>query len=136
MKTGLLLMLFVLPSVVSAQVAVVVHKTAPVDTLDAQTLLDIYSLEETKWQDGSRIVLFDLKGEHDLKRTFYSVLGRRPDDMKRGWLRIILSGEARSPTLLPSPAAVLEQVASTPGAIGYVPLASVTDAVKVVATIP
>ena len=118
-----------------AQVAVVAHTSAPVDQLDARALLDIYSLEETKWDDGSRIVLFDLKGKDDLKETFYTYLGRRPSDMRRVWLRTILSGEGRSPTQVKSIEDLLDKVASTPGAIGYIPLALVNDRVKVIATI-
>ena len=137
MKKELLIVLLALAGATGAQaqVAVVAHKTVPVDAIDTRTLLDIYSLEETKWDDGSRIVLFDLKGKNDLKQTFYTSLGRRPDEMKRVWLRIILSGEGRSPTLLTSTDEVLDKVAATPGAIGYVPLALVTDEVKVIATI-
>jgi len=137
MKKELLIVLLALAGATGAQaqVAVVAHKTVPVDTIDTRTLLDIYSLEETNWDDGSRIALFDLKGKNDLKQAFYASLGRRPDEMKRVWLRIILSGEGRSPTLLTSTDEVLDKVAATPGAIGYVPLALVTDEVKVIATI-
>ena len=137
MKKRLLFLLLLLAGTTAAraQVAVVAHKSVPADDIDVRRLLDIYSLEETKWQDGTRIVLFDLKGKHELKNQFYNFLGRRPADMKRVWMRFILSGEGRSPTLLPSTEEVLNQIAETPGAIGYAPLAAVTDAVKVIATI-
>ncbi len=137
MKKWLLFLLLLLAgtTAVRAQVAVVAHKSVPADDIDARRLLDIYSLEETKWKDGTRIVLFDLKGKNDLKAEFYDYLGRRPEDMKRIWLRLILSGEGRSPTLLKSSEAVLDKIAETPGAIGYAPLAAVTDEVKVIATI-
>ena len=119
-----------------AQVAVIVNKTTDAYQLSERRLLDIYSLEETKWRDGTRIVLFDLKGTDELKEAFYGHLGRRPNDMKRIWLRLILSGEGRAPTQLRTPAGILEQVAQTPGAIGYIPQEMVTDAVRVVRTIP
>ena len=137
MKKWLLFLLLLLagPTAAGAQVAVVAHKSVPTDDIDMRRLLDIYSLEETRWQDGTRIVPFDLKGKNGLKEQFYGFIGRRPEDMKRIWLRLILSGEGRSPTLLKSSEAVLAQVAETPGAIGYVPLTAVTDEVKVIATI-
>ncbi len=138
MKKWLLFLLLLLTSVpaVKAQVAVVAHPSVQTGELDERRLLDIYSLEETKWQDGTRIVLLDLKGQSDLKDTFYAFLGRRPQDVKRVWLRIILSGEGRSPTLLRSVDDVLEEIAETPGAIGYIPLDMVTDAVQIITTIP
>ena len=137
MKTWLLFLLLLLagPAAASAQVAVVAHKAVPADAIDARRLLDIYSLEEIKWKDGTRIVPFDLKGKNDLKQQFYDFIGRRPEDMKRLWLRLILSGEGRSPTVLKSIEAVLDEIAETPGAIGYAPLTLVTDKVKVIATI-
>ena len=137
MKKWLLFLFLLLAGTTAAraQVAVVAHKSVPAHDIDVRRLLDIYSLEETKWKDGTRIVLFDLKGKNDLKTQFYDYLGRRPEDMKRLWLRLILSGEGRSPTLLKSPEAVLDEIAETPGAIGYAPLAAVTDEVKVIATI-
>lgn len=137
LKKGLLLGLLLTASAIEvrAQIAVVAHPFVPVDQLDARALQDIYSLEETRWDDGTPIILHDLKGKHPIKDSFYDFIGRRPEDMKRVWLRIILSGEARSPTLLRSEQALLDKVAGTPGGIGYVPLALVTDAVKVVTTI-
>lgn len=136
MKKWLLFLLLLLAGATAARAQVVVaHKSVPADDIDARRLLDIYSLEETRWKDGTRIVLFDLKGKHELKDQFYGFLGRRPADMRRVWMRFILSGQGRSPTLLQSTEDVLDQIAETPGAIGYAPLALVTDTVKVIATI-
>ena len=118
-----------------APVAVIAHPSVPHERLDDRALLDLYSLEDTRWSDGARVVLFDYKGKSEMKDRFYRFLGRRSSDMKRVWLRVILSGEGRSPTLLRTGEEVLEQVRLTPGSVGYVPASLVTDEVKVVALI-
>ncbi len=43
-----------------AQVAVIAHQDVSVDEANAETLKDIYLLEQSKWDDGSEIVRFDL----------------------------------------------------------------------------
>lgn len=118
------------------EVAIITHPSVPIEQLSSRDVEDIYSLEELTWKDGSRIIVFDLKGKKSpIKQTFYAFIGRRPNDLKRLWLRVILSGEGQSPTLLDSPEDVLEMVAQTPGAIGYVPHSMASDAVKIVTRI-
>ena len=49
-------------SVAKAQVAVIANPSVTENSLDANTLLSIYMLNKRNWSDGSRIVVFDLKG--------------------------------------------------------------------------
>lgn len=116
----------------NAQVAVVVNPAVSVAELDAGTLLDIYSLEKAKWDDGSRIVPLSLDAEAD---AFYDLLGRSHSNLKKVWLRKKLSGEGQPPESVASAAALLQQVAATPGAVGFVPASAVDGTVKVVATL-
>lgn len=117
-----------------AQVAVIAHKGVPVDQADAETLEDIYLLEQNQWDDGSQIVRFDLNTENDTKTTFYGHLGQEVSDVKKVWLKMKLSGEGQPPEKV-SPGQVVDEVSSTSAAIGYVSADAVTDAVKVIATI-
>lgn len=117
-----------------AQVAVIAHPDVPVDQADAETLEAIYLLEQNKWDDGSRIVRFDLGADNETKTAFYGHLGQEVSDVKKVWLRKKLSGEAQPPEEV-APGQVVSKVGSTPSAIGYVSADAVTDAVKVLATI-
>ena len=114
-----------------AQVAVVVNPGVPVAKLDKNQLSNIYALEQAKWGNGARVVAFNLESKAD---AFFSAIGGSHADYKKTWLRMKLSGEGQPPQALKTDADVIAQVSSTPGAIGFVSAASVTDKVKVVAT--
>lgn len=115
-----------------AQVAVVVHPAVPSTAVEASTLLDIYTLDKSKWDDGSRIVPLSLDSEAD---SFYGSLGRSHSNLRKVWLRKKLSGEGQPPESLADAAALLQKVAATPGAVGFVPASAVDESVKVVATL-
>ncbi|MCS4032605.1 ABC-type phosphate transport system substrate-binding protein [Salinibacter ruber] len=132
LSTTLLLLGFVGTSY--AQVAVIAHQDVPVDEADAETLKDIYLLEQNKWDDGARVVRFDLNSEGNTKTAFYDHVGQSVSDVKKVWLRKKLSGAAQPPEKVSSDQ-MIDKVSSTSAAIGYVPADAVTDAVKVIATI-
>ena len=56
--------------------------------------------------------------------------------MKSIWLKKMLSGEGDPPEALKSESEVLQKVSSTPGAIGFVSEANISDDVKVLTVIP
>lgn len=131
----LILFLFVAGTMqAQAQVAVVAHKSVPVDALDAATLESFYNLDTNTWSDGSAVTLLDQKSDTATKSAFYEFIGGSAREYKKVWLRKKLSGEGRPPNMCGSDAEVLQKVASTPGAVGYVSASSVTDDVKVIAT--
>ncbi len=117
----------------SAQTAVIVNKSVSESSLDAGTVKNIYSLSQTKWSDGSKITV--VANEDGSEEAFYSALGSSKSKMKKTWLKAKLTGEGTPPESESSAASVVAKVASTPGAIGFVPQSAVTDAVKVVATL-
>lgn len=117
-----------------AQVAVIAHQDVPVDQIDTETLEDIYLLEQNQWDDGSKIVRFNLNTDGGAKTAFFDHLGQEVSDVKKVWLRKKLSGESQPPEEV-SPSQVVDKVSSTSGAIGYVSADAATDAVKVIATV-
>ncbi len=114
------------------EIVVVVHPSVPLQHLSTSELQHLYTMEQTKWPDGSRVQLYDLRGNDDVRQYLYNVLKREPHDLKRAWMRLVLSGEGQSPTIVASTEAMLKGVASTPGAIGYIPADRVNQSVKVV----
>ncbi len=119
----------------NAQVAVVVNKSVSESSLNAAKLGNIYSLSSTKWEDGSKVVVFDQSTDGDVKNKFMSFIGKDALGLRKEWMRKQLTGEAKAPKALGSDADVISKVSSTKGAIGYIDASSVVDAVKVVATI-
>lgn len=133
MKTLLVTILFLLTwaTGASGQVAVIAHKSVPLDSIKKNVLLDFYARDIKKWSDGQPIIVFDLKPQSEAKTTFYNFLGRSPSRMKSVWLKKLLSGEGDPPEAMSSEEALLAKVAATAGAIGFVSKTLVRDSVKV-----
>jgi hypothetical protein len=117
-----------------AQVAVIAHKGVSVASVDASTLNNMYSLFK-KDIGGAKLVLFDLKTDAPSKEKFYTFIGKPAAEVKKLWLRAQLTGSGNPPSNVNSEDEMVEKVASTPGAVGYVSQDKVSDKVKVLATI-
>ncbi len=114
-----------------AQVALIAHPGVSEARLDKRAALDLFSLEKTRL-GSSTVVLFTLTGAG--ADAFYDAIGRGQSAIKKDWLRKKLAGEGEPPAQVGSPAEMIQKVSSTPGAVGFVPAAAVTGAVKVLAT--
>ena len=68
-----LLFLFSWPEASFSQVAVIAHKSVPVDTIKKSELLDFYTGDIKKWNDGQSVVILDLKPRGDTRKAFYMV---------------------------------------------------------------
>ncbi|HTY37792.1 MAG TPA: hypothetical protein VMH23_11815 [Bacteroidota bacterium] len=119
----------------NAQVAVIAHKGVSVSAISASAAADIFSLSTKEWKDGSPVVVFDQKTEGATRTKFYEFIGKSPIELKKIWMRIQLSGEGKAPTIVGSDDEVVQKVASTPGAIGYVAASKASGDVKILATI-
>jgi hypothetical protein len=114
----------------NAQIAVIANKNVDL-TISANTqALDIFTLDVQKSKTNVPLVIFDLKSG-DSKDKFVLALGKTTTELKKIWMKAQLSGEGKAPESLDGEDAMLAKVASTPGAVGYIGQAKVTDAVKV-----
>lgn len=113
---------------VKAQVSVIANKSVS-ETVNVSKVANIYSLTQTKWSSGSKIVVFD--NNSDTKTNFYKEIGKDQMSLKKEWMKKQLTGEAKAPESLGSDDEVISKVSSTPGAIGFVKSSSVNSNVKV-----
>jgi len=123
------------PKQADAQIAVIVNKSVPLKTASASKIARIYTIDTQRWSNGDRIVMFNLKKKSEAKEKFYGFINKKSSELKRTWMRLQLTGEGKPPRALKTENEVLQKVASTPDAIGYVSLEKVTDKVKVIAII-
>ena len=119
----------------NAQVAVIANKSIKKDKISKSELLDCYTGDMQKWDDGQRIYVFDLKTKTDKKEIFYEFLGKSPSRMKSIWMKRLLSGEGDPPQSLKTEKEMLKKVSETNGAVGFVNYDSVTTDVKILAII-
>ena len=113
-----------------SQVAVIAHKSVPMDTIRKSELLDFYTSDIKKWNDEEPVIVFDFKPKGELKDIFYKYLGKSTSRMKSIWMKNLLSGEGNPPEALESENKMLEKVSTTPGSIGFISQSNVSDNVK------
>lgn len=119
----------------NAQVAVIANKSIKTDKISKSKLLDCYTGDILKWDDGQKVVVFDLKLKSEIKEIFYKYLGKSTSKMKSIWMKKMLSGEGDPPPALNSVSEMLKKIEETKGAIGFVNYDSVSAKVKVIAII-
>jgi len=133
MKILIILLLLIIAGATDAfsQVAVIAHRAVQADTLTQSQLLDYFTGDIKSWADKTPVVVLDLKGQSEIKDSFYKRLGITSSRIKSIWLKKLLLGEGDAPEALKSEDDVVKRVASTPGAIGYVSRSKVNSEVKI-----
>jgi ABC-type phosphate transport system substrate-binding protein len=129
---SLSLLWMTLPDPVWAEerIAVIVSPSVT-DSIDRKELARIYQRQQRFWNNGAAIRPVNLSVEHPLRPKFSQlVLGATPEDLVAYWNEQYFHGIA-PPYVLTSEAAIVQFVATTPGAIGYVDAAAITGNVRV-----
>ena len=119
----------------NAQIAVIVNKANPISKITPSLLSDIYLLNNTRWSDGTKIVVFECKAT-EARVTLCNFIGKDNMSLRKRWMQVQLSGEGKAPEVLDDASDVIKKVSSNTGGIGYVKLSEVRDNdVKVIAKI-
>ncbi len=104
----------------SAQVAVIANNSISESSISKDALAKIYALDMTKWSNGESVIAFGYKTEDVTVKAFYGYLGKSKKAYRKIWMKKMLSGDGQAPDALGSEDEILQKVASTPGAIGFV----------------
>lgn len=114
-----------------AHLAVIVARSSDMQSMDARTLRDIYLKKIFVDNHGHRIVPVNLPPERPLRRAFSaSVIHMDEGQLQTYWNRQYFQGVS-PPYVLGSQRAVVEFVARTPGALGYVQPCALDASVRV-----
>lgn len=115
----------------SAQdVVLVANKDVRISEIRDAELRAIFTGEKTRFADGSHAVPVTLKGGPAHEVFLRNHLGENPDQFRAQWRKAVFTGQGAMPRAFASESALLEYVAITPGAIGYVSRSSSQDGVK------
>ncbi|MFI3245031.1 MAG: phosphate ABC transporter substrate-binding protein [Ferrimonas sp.] len=130
-KLSTLALLSVLTTTSALASVVVIGHPAGVDNLNAEMLERLY-MGKTAQVNGATMKLFELKEGASERAAFHrSTTGRNDAQLQSNWSRLVFTGKAEAPTIKNDDAAMIDAIASTPNAIGYVNESAVTPAVKV-----
>jgi ABC-type phosphate transport system substrate-binding protein len=111
----------------------VVGKTSPINNVTKAELNRLFSGDPIKIE-GQAVVPFALAPSLAERRAFdLVVLGMSAEEVNKFWIDRRIRGQGSPPKSAPSPQVVAKVVANFPGAMGYVPVADLTPALKPVA---
>lgn len=118
----------------SSAIAIVVHRSAPVDDLSMQQLRSIFLADQQFWDDRTRITLLVRAPKSD-ERDF--VLNRiyqmSESQYRQYWIAKMFRAEIpRGPKIVFSTDMTLDLVVAIPGSISFMRASEVNDSVKVV----
>jgi len=122
-------------NVSAGEVAVIAHKSIPIDDITQSQLFDCYTGEMRTWDNGDPVIPTDLEIKTEARKSFYGYLGKSVSRMNSIWMKRMLSGDGDPPEKFATEEELHERVASTPGAIGFVNQSAVDDRVKVLRVI-
>jgi len=138
-KTCWLILLFGLVGCGSAAVAqdvvLVANKGVQISEIKNSDLRAIFTGEKTRFADGSHAVPVTLKGGAVLEVFLTKHLGESPEEFRAQWRKAVFTGQGSMPKAFDSESSLIEYVATTPGALGYVSRVSATDNVKLITVV-
>ncbi len=113
-----------------AEETVVVNPSVTTMGLSEDALKDVYSGKTSIWEDGTKITVVVLKQgpSHDV---LMRRLSKSPQQFLSSWKKLVFTGKGTMPEVVANDQALVDFVAKTPGAIGFVDKDKLKDGVKV-----
>jgi hypothetical protein len=123
-------------SAASAQdVVLVANKGVQISEISNADLRAIFMGTRTRFADGSRAVPVILKGGPAHEVFLKNHVGEGPEEFRSRWRKVVFTGQGAMPKAFDSESALIEYVAATPGAVGYVSQISSQNRVKLLAAV-
>ncbi|MEH8015755.1 hypothetical protein MN202_00795 [Rheinheimera muenzenbergensis] len=131
MKNLLLTLCCLLPALVQAELVVVGNPSIKSE-LSRRQIIDLYLGKATLLSSGYSAELFEYGSGHPLNHQLYqSVIKRTENQVLMNRQKQLISGKFKSPAIAKDQTDLLDKVASTPNAIGYVESQFLDDRVTV-----
>jgi ABC-type phosphate transport system substrate-binding protein len=120
----------------SAQdVVLVANKGVKISEITDADLRGIFMGTRTRFADGSHAVPVTLRGGPAHAVFLRNHLSEGPEEFRSQWRKVVFTGQGAMPKTFDSESALIEYVAATPGAIGYVSRISSQVGVKLLTTV-
>lgn len=119
-RVSMLVVLFGSARLWAQDVTIVANNGVPAFQITQAQLHDIFTGTRSRFGDGSRAVPVVLKGGPVHEVFLRKHVGESLDQFRTRWQKVVFTGEGAMLKEFASEASLLEYVAATPGAIGYV----------------
>ena len=127
----ILIILFLAFNDASAEITIIANKNVPVDSYTKSEIKDIFLGKIRKYPDKSDIIIY-LLWKPDQEEFLHKFIHRSADQYHRYWLNQLFIGEANYPIKFRHSEKLMEYVAKTPGAIGFINEKLNTESVKII----
>lgn len=115
------------------RVVLIAHPQVATTTLTRDTTRAIFAMRQRSWPDGQAVRVFVLPNDHPVHARFVKErLTVYPHQLQLAWDRMVFSGTGQAPNQVNSQSEMLERVATTPGALGYLEREYLDDRVQVI----
>ena len=116
----------------AAGIVVIGNPGLSINSVTAAQVTEIFLGKMPTLKDGTQLTVIEHQDGESIKDDFYEkVVGKSSSQLKAYWAKVVFTGEGFPPKAYSGDKAVKEQVAATPGAIGYVDAGAVDKSVKV-----
>jgi len=126
------IVLFVTSTTGAGEITVIANKSVPTDNLKQSEVSDIYLGSKTKWGNGDKIRVVMLKKGPVHEAFSQNIVGTTPAKLKNFWKKVVFTGTGTPPKIFRKESGLLEFVAKTKGAIGYIDASASHEGVKVI----
>lgn len=128
-----LLMLTGTPAMADEPVFLVAHKDVDTQQLNRDTARAIFAMRQRTWPDGQAARVFVLGNDHPVHARFAKEnLTVYPHQLQLAWDRMVFSGTGQAPNRVTTQSEMLERIATTPGALGYLEKEYLDDRIQVI----
>ena len=136
-KLVAIILLGILSKSAMAEIAVIVDASVTVDSVNLEQLERLYLDKPASIQASTQLTPVDQKKGSPLRREFAEkVLGKTEGELSRYWSRLMFSGKGQPPREYDGDVAVIREVTGSPGKVGYIDAAAVTEDTRVILRIP
>ena len=109
---------------------IIVNSSVKISEISKADLRDLFTGASSTYKNGARAVVVNLKGGPVRDTFLKNFVGKSDAAYSAAWRVIVFSGQGMMPKSFPTEEALVEYVASVPGAIGYVGEATEHENVK------
>ncbi len=115
-----------------SEILIIAHGQVSADSLSRRVIANIYQNRKGKWDNRQKIKVAMLKKGPTHEAFLTDILKVTPMKLKTLWKKVVLTGGGTTPKILKTEEKLVEFVAATKGAIGYIDSSTSHEGVKVI----
>ncbi|MBW1940195.1 MAG: substrate-binding domain-containing protein [Deltaproteobacteria bacterium] len=115
-------------------VIIIGNKNVPASSLSKKDIQNIYLGRKTKWDNNQKIIFVTLKKGEVHKRFIKEYVGKTSAQYRNYWKKQVFTGKGKAPKCFDAEEKLVDYVANTEGAIGYISSGTNKDSVKTIST--